>query len=207
MYLRSASAAKPFVPLKFYANVIGKLTISERELDDELADRIRKSTAAAAEKRHNPKTKFIDANNLPQPTTKSAAKKKSDLFRKPLRPSDRLKPTPLSTSTSSAPSPRPSHAPKPPQDGTTSLGRRLIHYLALAERTSEDAVKAVGGSNCDAKTRQDILDALHLVRSHYSLNSAESDGPFIACRTRTIQQRLSADLAFETRVLARRTAV
>ncbi|KAH7875239.1 hypothetical protein F5879DRAFT_978193 [Lentinula edodes] len=163
LYLRSASAAKPFVPLKFYANVIGKLTISERELDDELADRIRKSTAAAAEKRHNPKTKFIDANNLPQPTTKSAAKKKSDLFRKPLRPSDRLKPTPLSTSTSSAPSPRPSHAPKPPQDGTTSLGRRLIHYLALAERTSEDAVKAVGGSNCDAKTRQDILDALHLL--------------------------------------------
>ncbi|KAJ3887074.1 hypothetical protein GG344DRAFT_56313 [Lentinula edodes] len=163
LYLRSASAAKPFVPLKFYANVIGKLTISERELGDELADRIRKSTAAAAEKRHNPKTKFIDANNLPQPTTKAAAKKKSDLFRKPLRPSDRLKPTPLSTSTSSAPSPRPSHTPKPPQDGTTSLGRRLIHYLALAERTSEDAVKAVGGSNCDAKTRQDILDALHLL--------------------------------------------
>ncbi|KAJ3982408.1 hypothetical protein F5890DRAFT_1529983 [Lentinula detonsa] len=161
LYLRSASAAKPFVPLKFYANVIGRLTISERELDEELATRIRKKTAAAAEQRSISKTKFIDANDLPQPTTKAAAKKKSDLFRKPLRPSDQLKPTALSASTSSAPSPRPSQNPKSSQDGPTPMEKRLIHYLALAERTSEDAVKAVGGASCDANTRRNILDAMH----------------------------------------------
>ncbi|KAJ3995148.1 hypothetical protein F5050DRAFT_1574208 [Lentinula boryana] len=161
LYLRSASAAKPFVPLKFYANVIGRLTISERELDEELATRIRKKTAAAAEQRSISKTKFIDANDLPQPTTKAAAKKKSDLFRRPLRPSDQLKPTALSASTSSAPSPRPSQNPKSPQDRPTPMEKRLIHYLALAERTSEDAVKAVGGPSCDANTRRNILDAMH----------------------------------------------
>ncbi|KAJ4468188.1 hypothetical protein J3R30DRAFT_3560131 [Lentinula aciculospora] len=161
LYLRSASVAKPFVPLKFYANVIGRLTISERELNDELANRIRKSTAAAAKKRQDPKTKFIDANDLPQPATKAAARKKAELFRKPLRPSDQLKPTAHSASTSSAPSPRPSHTPRSSQDGTTPMEKRLIHYLALAERTNEDAIKAVGGTSCDAKTRQDILDAMH----------------------------------------------
>ncbi|KAJ3776475.1 hypothetical protein FB446DRAFT_842362 [Lentinula raphanica] len=165
LYLRSVSAAKPFVPLKFYANVIGRLSISERELDDELASRIHKKTAAAAEQRSISKTKFIDATDLPQPTTKAAAKKKTDLFRKPLRPSDQSKASSFGASNSSAPSPRPSQTPKPTPkptpDGITSMEKRLIHYLAVAERSSEEAIKAVGGPNCDANTRQNILDAMH----------------------------------------------
>lgn len=161
--MRSASAAKPFVPLKFYANVVGKLTISDRELDDELASRIHQKTADAKKMQSNRQTILLDANELPLPTTKGA-KKKPDLFRKPLRASDQPKPNVLAASTSStsqtALPPRPSHAPKPSQDG---MQKRLIHYLAVAERSTEDTLKAVGGSNCDPKTKQDILEAMNTV--------------------------------------------
>ncbi|KAF9071126.1 hypothetical protein BDP27DRAFT_1446610 [Rhodocollybia butyracea] len=162
LYLRSASAMKPSVPLKFYANVVGRLTISsERELSDELANKIHEKTAAAAERRNNPRTRFLDANELPPTTTKT--KKKPDIFRKPVRPSDQAKPIALSasTSSSSALSPRPSQPSKQPQDRQRQI--RLIHYLATAERTTEDAVKAVGGSNADTRTKQEILDTLSFV--------------------------------------------
>lgn len=161
--MRSASAAKPFVPLKFYANVVGKLTISDRELDDELASRIHQKTADARKMQSNRQTILLDANKLPLPTTKGT-KKKPDLFRKPLRAIDQPKPNVLAASTSSTPQtalpPRPSHTPKPSQDG---MQKRLIHYLAVAERSTEDTLKAVGGSNCDPKTKQDILEAMNTV--------------------------------------------
>ncbi|KIK67070.1 hypothetical protein GYMLUDRAFT_37110 [Collybiopsis luxurians FD-317 M1] len=161
LYLRSTTAAKPFAPLKFHANIIGKLTISERELDDELASRIHQKTAAAAEQRSMSKTKFIDTNQLPQSNAKST---KKNLFMKPLRPSDQPKPSLLNSSTSSTVlPPRPSNPSKNSQGGITSMHKRLIHFLATSERTTEEAVKAVGGPNCDANARQEISDALEMV--------------------------------------------
>ncbi|KAF5389495.1 hypothetical protein D9757_004324 [Collybiopsis confluens] len=164
LYLRSTTAAKPFAPLKFHANIIGKLTISERELDDELASRIHKSTAAAAEQRSMSKTKFIDANELPLPTSKST-KKKPDPFRRPVRPGDQPKTNVLNSSSSSSTAlpARPSRPQNTNATGVKSMHKRLIHFLAVAERTSEEAIKAVGGPNCDTNTRQEISEALEMV--------------------------------------------
>ena len=91
LYLRASSITKKTAPLKLYANVVGKLTV-ERELHDDVYDRLRESTQDAVNQRMTRTTQFID---MPPDIRPNSKKRKepppaSTIFRKPIRPSDKL---------------------------------------------------------------------------------------------------------------------
>jgi len=164
LYLRSAIANKPNVPLKLYANVTGKLTVSQKELDKDLEDRIRKRTVDVNNERSTPKTRIIDSPaNLAAPSG-GKKKKEPSMFRKkvpevtkpPNLPSNSTLPSrPISTVPSSSQSSQ--------RSSDIPLRNRLIHYIAGGERTSDEAIKAVAGADCGAEMRMNVLQLLEQV--------------------------------------------
>ena len=154
LYLRLTSAAKQMAPLRLYANVTGKFTV-ERELDERMKDRIREVTIDAAKKRDR-KVKLIDN---PPDLPRTNAKKRKDvptMFRNAIRPSDQAK---LIASVSSSPTPTPPR----PSNKEDSLRKRLVHCLAVSERTQDQIVRMVGGPDCNAPLRRELLDLLEKV--------------------------------------------
>lgn len=154
LYLRVNTAGKGNAPLKLCANITGKLEV-DRKLGQDIADKIRKSTTEAAEQQATRRTILIDTPaDLAVPSRKKKDHGAATIFRKPIarqsEPVSRQAP-----STSSLPL-RP-ESPAPVKDGVMSLRTRLIQYAAIAERTSDEAVKALGGANPDANARQEIL--------------------------------------------------
>jgi RNA polymerase II elongation factor ELL len=155
LYLRVPSAAKQMAPLRLYANVTGKFTI-ERELDDRMKDRIREVTIDAAKQRDR-KVKLIDN---PPDLPRANAKKRKDaptMFRNAIRPSDQAK---LIASVSSSPT----HTPPRPSNKDDSLRKRLVHCIAVSDRTQDHIVRMVGGPDCDTSLRRELLDLLEKVR-------------------------------------------
>ncbi|KAG6864790.1 hypothetical protein C0991_007120 [Blastosporella zonata] len=142
--------------LKLYANVTQKLFIEHHEIGDDLKDKIRERTLEAVKQRDDRKTKFIDAP--PALPAKTATKKKTTMFRNNIRPSDQAKLN-ASTSTTRVPSP----APPPPKKkrADPALRNRLIHCMAVQERTRDAIIKLVSGG--DASIRRDIVDLLEEV--------------------------------------------
>ena len=145
----------------------------ERKLGERVESVVRDKTAAAEKQRTERKTIMLDAPPpsaavLKPPKKKSAAPKKLSVVDTHTRT--------LSTSSSAQPSrmvsPRPptmsakdaqsSHlSPRPPpvhlvKDET--LRPRLIHFLALAPRSTEDVMKMVGG--VEGSHRKDLSDLL-----------------------------------------------
>jgi RNA polymerase II elongation factor ELL len=159
LYLRVPSAAKQMAPLRLYANVTGKFTI-ERELDHRMEDRIREVTIDAAKQRDR-KVKLIDnPPDLPRTTTKKR-KDAPTMFRNAIRPSDQMK---LAASVSSTPISTPTGRPN--KDGP--LRKRMVHYIAITDRTRDQIVRVLGGSDCDPSLRRDLVDLLEKVcRSAY----------------------------------------
>lgn len=155
LYLRLPSAARQMAPLRLYASVTGKFTI-ERELDERMKDRIREVTIDAAKQRDR-KVKLIDN---PPDLPKSNAKKRKDvptMFRNAVRPSDQAK---LMASVSSSSTPAPPNS----SNKDDSLRKRLVHCLAVSERTQDHTVRMVGGPDCNSSLRRELLDLLERVR-------------------------------------------
>ncbi|KAF5385882.1 hypothetical protein D9615_002475 [Tricholomella constricta] len=164
LYLRTHSSSKPSAPLKLYANVAGKFTIEHDKLGDNLKDKIREKTQDAAKQRDDRRTKFIDTPPV-LPTNKTKKRKEpptSSMFRNAIRPSDQAKLN-ASASSSAAAARVSSPAPPPPpprKPADPSLRRRLVHCIAIQERTRDQIVKMVAGADCDASRRREVLDAL-----------------------------------------------
>ncbi|KAH9948660.1 hypothetical protein B0H21DRAFT_805422 [Amylocystis lapponica] len=153
LYLRTSSAAKPMAPLKLYANVTGKFTV-ERQLEI-VKHKMRDTTLAAEKQRSERKAILIDTPPAPRPGAKK--RKEPQIMRRPVHVSD----THLPSVTQHVASPRPSSS----QGGAdvTSPRHRLIHCLALAARTAEDALRLVGGKDSDAASRRELANILEEV--------------------------------------------
>jgi RNA polymerase II elongation factor ELL len=165
LYLRASSITKKTAPLKLYANVVGKFTV-ERELHDDVCDKLRESTQDAVNQRMTRTTQFIDK----PPEIQSNSKKRkeppspSTMFRKTIRQSDKLMSTsnpltvPNRTSTLTA---------QGSKEGSTSLRTRVVHCLAIADRTEDELVRLVGGLDCSPLLRREIHDLLEQVSESY----------------------------------------
>lgn len=151
--------------MKLYANVVGKFTV-ERELHDDVCDKLRESTQDAVNQRMTRTTQFI---NVPPDRQSNSKKRKeppspSSMFRKPIRQSDKLSSTsnppivPIRTSTLTA---------QGSKEGSTSLRTRVVHCLAIDDRTEDDLVRLVGGLDCSPLLRREIHDLLEQVSESY----------------------------------------
>ena len=174
LYLRATSAAKPNAPLKLHAIVTGKFRV-ERQLNESITDKIRDRTQTAETQRTERKVLMLDA---PPDVSRASVKK-----RKPLPPAsimlkkaahnDHIRNT--SASASVQPSRVASPMPPTPTTPTTFVmppapkesreRRRMIQYLAISPRTTEDVMRAVGGADCDSSTRRQLTELLDEVRT------------------------------------------
>jgi RNA polymerase II elongation factor ELL len=159
LYLRVASATKKNAPLKLYANVVGKFTVEQREVGNELRDKIRESRQDAAAQKNSRATVFMETPPETQPPNKK--RKDVSMFHKPLRQSDKVKPVPSAASpTKATPTPSASH------QGGVPVRKRLVHCLARGEKSEEELFKLLGGDR-NAWLRTEIVGLLDLV-SHLS---------------------------------------
>lgn len=134
LFLRASSASKKSAPLKLHANVVGKFTV-ERELADQLRDKIRESTQDAANQRNSRSTVFIDTPPDLQTNTRKRKEPPSSMFRKPMRPSDKLKP-PATSSGQYEVKQTPSTSQL--KDSSSAARKRVIQYLALNNEATEE---------------------------------------------------------------------
>ena len=165
LYLRASSITKKTAPLKLYANVVGKFTV-ERELHDDVCDKLRESTQDAVNQRMTRTTQFI---NMPPDIQSNSKKRKeppspSSMFRKPIRQSDKLMST---TNPPIVPNRTSILTAQSSKEGSMSLRSRVVHCLAIDDRTEDELVKLVGGLDCSPLLRHDIHDLLEQVSESY----------------------------------------
>jgi RNA polymerase II elongation factor ELL len=123
-----------------------------------MKDKIREATIDAAKQRDR-KVKLIDK---PPDLLKHNTKKRKEpptMFRNAVRPSDQAK---LATSMSSSTTSASTLSKQMGKD--EALRRRLVHCIAVSERTRDQILKMVGGSDCDMSLRREILILLEMVR-------------------------------------------
>ena len=166
LYLRASSVTKKTAPLKLYANVVGKFTV-ERELHDDVCDKLRESTQDAVNQRMTRTTQFIKTPPDIQPNNKKRKEPPSTMFRKPIRQSNKS----ISTSGASNPANVPNRistlTAQGSRDGSMALRARVVHCLAIADRTEDDLVRLVGGPDCSPSLRREIHDLLEQVSEPY----------------------------------------
>jgi RNA polymerase II elongation factor ELL len=161
LYLRASSATKKNAPLKLYANVVGKFTVEQREIRNELRDKIRESTQDAAAQKNSRATVFMDTPPETQPVNKK--RKDAPMFHKPLRQSDKVKPVPPASASSTPASKATStHQPSTSNQGGVPVRKRLVHCLARGEKSEEELFKLLGGDR-NASLRAEIAGLLDQV--------------------------------------------
>ncbi|KDR75949.1 hypothetical protein GALMADRAFT_517944 [Galerina marginata CBS 339.88] len=169
IFLRASSATKKSAPLKLHAHVIGKFSV-ERELSEGQRERVRESTQDAANQRNSRTTLFIE----PLPTDNPRKRKEPQMFRKPLRPADKLKaaqvmPTMTPASKNSA---------IPSQAQRDAFRKRLLHYLALGDKTEEQVHKHLGGPDRTTSPRREIQDLLVQLAEPVATSSTDKSPKF-----------------------------
>lgn len=156
LYLRTTSATKQSAPLKHYANVTGKFTV-ERQLDQRMKDKLREKTSDAAKQKEDRKTIFIDnPPTLPSTNSKKRKKEPTAMFRNAVRQSDQAK----LSAPARAPSPAPSKKKSTDTSTSVPLRKRLVHCMAINERSQDTVIRMVAGSDCDSSARQEVLELL-----------------------------------------------
>jgi hypothetical protein len=172
LYLRSSSAAKPMAPLKLYANVTGKFRV-ERELGEKVQDKVRDRTIAAEKQRTERKVQMLDSPpHIPQVNGKKrkAPSASSSLLKKAAH-NDHIRNV---SSVSTAPSRVASPLPRPPSTAPPSTSttakesptrRRMVQYLAIASRSTDEVMRAIGGADCESAKRRALFEILSEVCS------------------------------------------
>jgi hypothetical protein len=170
LYLRSSSAAKPMAPLKLYANVTGKFTV-ERELGEKVQDKVRDRTQVAEKQRTERKVQMLDSPpDIPRANGKKrkAPPASSSLLKKAAHNDHIRNVSSVSTAVPSrVASPLPpvqtsSSIPSATKDG--SVRRRMIQYLAISPRSTDEIMRAVGGADCDSAIRRSLFELIDQVR-------------------------------------------
>jgi len=179
LYLRAASATKKNAPLKLHANVVGKLTVEQREIGDELRDKIRESTQDAAAQKSSRATVFIDTPPDTQTVSKKRKEPPGSMFRKPLRPPDKVKSTAVASS-STPPGNKPTVSTQPsvsqPHQGGVPLRKRLVHCLARGEKPADELFKLLGASDRNSSLLPEIVDLLDQVSLSIEQKGNTNDG-------------------------------
>jgi len=141
IYLRASSAAKPMAPLKLYANVTGKFNV-QRDLE-KVQDEIRDRTLEAKQKRAERTTIMLDTPlDLSVPKSKKR-KAPQTMFRNPVNPLEHRR---IQSAPSSSPAqPLPLVTPRRLKEDAQPVRTRLIHCLALGNRTTKEIVTMVVG--------------------------------------------------------------
>ncbi|KAK7014077.1 hypothetical protein VNI00_019426 [Paramarasmius palmivorus] len=141
----------------------------------DLLDRIRQKREVEEEKRNQSKTIMLDGPPPPQkremPTATTQKKKtaNSTMFRKPVKASDQPQPS------------RP-RAPQLASSNSTAntkenalIKKKVIHLLALGEKTAEDVVRTLGSeTDVDVVMRRTITDVLEEVAEPLPSSAASS---------------------------------
>lgn len=125
LYLRTSQNNKK-TPLKLHANIIGKISI-ERELQDDLREKIRGTSNDAQNQKASRTTILLDNADLPLPPRK---KLPTNMFHKPITN------TPKSA-TSSASTTSKKEIPASSVDIRPRIRKQLVHYLAAGDKTDE----------------------------------------------------------------------
>ena len=143
-------------PLKQYATVTGRLTV-DRSRDDSVLKKME-------ELRPIGPISIVDAATF---RSEQAARQRKQaalytpMFRHPVQPADHVLLTKASVGPSQAPTPTPSSQTSTPREDLIPLRKDLIHSLALnQQQCTDDVVKELGGPDCSASLRNDILSLL-----------------------------------------------
>ncbi|KAL4073800.1 hypothetical protein V8B97DRAFT_1936433 [Scleroderma yunnanense] len=160
IYLRTSSAAKPNVPLKLYANVIGKFMV-ERQLGAKITDGVRQRTIEAKKAHSERQAILLEQPPIPTPGFKPSKRKApgtGTVVKKSVPSMDQLRVASSSTAPPRKVSPLP-HNP-PSSKANADVRRRLVHCLAIQSRLADDAIRMVGGANISVQAREDLLGLL-----------------------------------------------
>ncbi|KZT10750.1 uncharacterized protein LAESUDRAFT_755424 [Laetiporus sulphureus 93-53] len=184
IYLRTSSAGKPMAPLKLYANVLGRFFV-ERELGEKIESLVRDRRIEAEKQRTERKAIFLDTP--PDFGKGSATKQRKDAHsahrrigltgpesRRNLSVPSSAQPTrvssPRNVSVPSSGQPTRVASPLPSssqRSDASPMRNRLVHLVASSQSLStDDIVRRIGGPNCNATTRSDILRLLEQVAEH-----------------------------------------
>lgn len=163
IYLRTASAAKPNAPLKYYADVTGKFIV-QRQLGGDIEDHIRVRTKDAEKERLGRKAIYLDAppSGLNPAGSKKRSKEAASTSTRNTVPLPRRNLAPPISSQSHSHSPRASPLPSNSSnnsDAAISLRNRVVHCLAVTSRSTENLARMTNGGNAD----KDFLDLLNEV--------------------------------------------
>ncbi|KAH9485346.1 hypothetical protein JR316_0002254 [Psilocybe cubensis] len=162
IFLRTSSASKKSAPLKLYANVVGKLTV-ERELGDEVRNKVRESTQDAAAQRNTRTTVFLDTPP-DVPSTKKRKDPPSNMFHKSTRPSAPIKAAPVAASSSSSMSSsvnKPAASTSTPKSLSSPARLRIVQHLALyGEATESRLFQLLGESDRTSTPPRQLHDLL-----------------------------------------------
>jgi RNA polymerase II elongation factor ELL len=170
LYLRSALASKVNAPLKLYADIAGKFTVVERELNGKTESKVQQSTADAQKTKSERRIVLLDnpPTLVPSATkTKSSAPKKRKQVSAPIAATVKRVPIRAKNEGSSAargqspPHSLPSSqsSPVPP-----AIRAQMIHLLAKGPRTKEDVLTQVGGPDASESLRVQLNELLVTVR-------------------------------------------
>ena len=173
LYLRSSSAAKPMAPLKLYATVTGRFNV-QRVLDSKITDRIRRQTQAYETQRQEGRIQVLEMPPDARVNGRkaSATSSSTSLIQKAAHNGYMKKQSSLRVP-SPLPPPRPS-SPSTSSPSTSALKdssarRQMVQCLAISNRLPDDVILAIGGSNADASTKQNLRALLDEVLPLLSL--------------------------------------
>ncbi|KAF8744948.1 hypothetical protein AX14_012772 [Amanita brunnescens Koide BX004] len=149
LYIRAASAAKRNAPLKLHAHVVGKFQV-ERQLDNDVRNRLRQSTKTLQAQRQE--RGIVQLETPLVPPSKSSKKTTA------ARPSHLVVDHVTSSSREST-----SASNRNRKELSKSMRRRMMQFLAVSDRTSDEILRLLGGPECSSSDRSNLLDLLEQV--------------------------------------------
>ena len=152
LYIRAASAAKRNAPLKLHAHVVGKFQV-ERQLDNDVRNRLRQSTKTLQAQRQE--RGIVQLETPLVPPSKSSKKTTA------ARPSHLVVDHVTSSSREST-----SASNRNRKELSKSMRRRMMQFLAVSDRTSDEILRLLGGPECSSSDRSNLLDLLEQASYH-----------------------------------------
>ncbi|KAF8632701.1 hypothetical protein AX17_004773 [Amanita inopinata Kibby_2008] len=163
LYLRATSATKKNAPLKLHANVIGKFQV-ERQLDNEFRTRLRQSTRSLQEQRQERTIIQLDPPTQPPSKHHKVKLPRATFDRAPRDP-------PLAQRSKELP---------------VSMRHKMLQLLAINDRTADEVIKSLCGSNCTSHEQLDLVDLLEQLAEPV-LNTS---GPDLGLKSKTYRLKL-----------------